>query len=603
MERVLKFSGRFSRRMFWLAALVGLITAAALPCTFLFMGYQDRIFYATLRGEFLTQILQRAVAENPDYWVYDIARFVETAHGLPQDGNLAALRVYGKDGQLVYEHKHQHQPTYSIAVRTPVKFLGQTAGSLEIVENMEPLLQKTALAALFFGLLGLAFFVLLYRYPRNIIETAERDVLSTLEQLQASQNVLREMTVKDAKTHLFNASYMQQRLEEELETLERSGGSLWLLLLDIDYFRKINELFGRTAGDALLKELAALLSEHARAGDILARIGGEDFILAMPGVDGETAETIAQTLRTAVENHEFAIAGKGAGYGITVSIGLADWRAGATAEQLIAEADTAMHAAKEAGRNQVCIYTGGVFSMDGAKIKRLQDMAFSSDSIKEIIAKFDSDIGRRILSTEVTMLVSFLKVMLMRESDTADHCRLVNKISLMIGKQCGLSPKEMLQLNWGSILHDLGMLAVSDAVLLKTDKLTPQEYATLKKHPTIGYELLKNNDYIGDGSKVVLHHHERWDGTGYPDGLVAERIPLLARICAIADSIAAMAADRPYRLGLKKEAIVRELRGNAGRQFDPLLVTVAELAVAELFGNSDVYRPARGGEGVVPYKR
>lgn len=589
MESQQTISQHFFRRLCWLAVVIGLVTATAVPCFYVILGYRDREFHAELHAELLVQNLQRSIRENPKLWQYDIPRYIENAHRLPHFDTVVAISVYDESGTEQFEHRYG-VASHAITVRVPVIYLGQIYGWLEIMEAMDSFYQSAALLTAAFSLVGFLFALVIYRYPKKIILSVEKRIFSTWENLQVSQRTLREMTVRDTRTQLFNADYVGHKLEEEVEKLERLGGRLCVLVLDIDHFRKYNEAFGHMAGNTLLRAMAFVLAGQVRPQDTLGRLGGEEFILLMPEIEAGAAEKFAQKLRSGIEMHSFGDEACKAATGITLSIGIAEWRAGATAPQLIAEADSAMYAAKEAGRNRVCVYSDGFLQMAGTKVKRIQDMAFASQSIRQIIETLESDANQRVFSSDVTILASFLKVLLTRESDTAEHCLLVNKLSLMLGKKCGLAEKELLQLNWGSILHDIGKLAISDSLLLKRDKLTPSEYATLKKHSEIGYELLKHNAYINSGGKVILHHHERWDGKGYPAGLAAEGIPLLARICSLADSIAAMATARPYREAMTRSFILEELRRHAGRQFDPDLARIAESVVEELFHGEEYCR-------------
>ena len=590
MDNTVRFSKEFSKRMIWLAVIIGLITAMALPATFIIMSYRDREMYAMLRGELLAESLQQAIQDNPEYWFFDVPRFIETTHRMPQSEVIALIRISNQVGEVVFEQNYSSVPKFAISTKTPIKYLGQTYGMLEIIENMEALWQAAIFAMTFFGLLGLFFAAAIYKYPLRIIRTAEAKVISTINDLQITQDILREMAIKDAKTNLFNASYLMQRLEEELAQAERSGESLWLLMLDIDYFKKYNDAHGHVSGDVLLAELAELLTENVRSQDILGRFGGEEFLLIMPAVDTVQAEIMALRLRGIVETHDFPMGSDHLSGQITMSIGMVEARDGISAEQLIQESDTAMYAAKESGRNRVCIYQDGQFSMGGIVVTRMKDIAFESQTISELTTNLESDAKAGLLSTDVGILITFLKTLLARESDTAEHCLLVNKISMILGKRFALSEKELLQLNWGSLLHDIGKLSLNDSVLLKESALTSLEYATMKNHPAIGHELLKNNSYIGAGRQIVLYHHEKWDGTGYPHQLAAEAIPLLVRICSVADSVAAMAVDRPYRQALPQAEIIHQLQLNSGTQFDPKIVALFVDMSKELFNDPELFR-------------
>lgn len=167
---------------------------------------------------------------------------------------------------------------------------------------------------------------------------------------------------------------------------------------------------------------------------------------------------------------------------------------------------------------------------------------------------------------------AFFKALEKRESKTAQHSLEVNRIAMALGQEMGLSEKDMEVLNWGTLLHDIGKLGISDQILLKPGPLTSEEYEVIKQHPQLGYEILKDIDYLKEAAKVALYHQEKYDGSGYPFGLKGEEIPLLARICAVADALEAMIADRPYRRGRSVDEAIGEIISNAGTQFDPVVV-------------------------------
>ena len=167
---------------------------------------------------------------------------------------------------------------------------------------------------------------------------------------------------------------------------------------------------------------------------------------------------------------------------------------------------------------------------------------------------------------------AFFSALEKRESGTANHSLAVNNIALEIGREMKLSENELLYLHWGTLLHDIGKLAISDDILLKEGNLTAEEYEKIKQHPTIGYQILQGAEYLREAARIALYHQERFDGKGYPNGLKGDGIPLLARICSVADAFEAMISDRPYRKGRPYEEAMAELVRNSGSQFDPQVV-------------------------------
>ena len=185
-----------------------------------------------------------------------------------------------------------------------------------------------------------------------------------------------------------------------------------------------------------------------------------------------------------------------------------------------------------------------------------------------------SDSVEELQQAYTATLEAFSGMLDARDSETEGHSKRVVRCAVAIGRAMGISAEEMAALEVGALLHDIGKVGVSDQILRKNGPLNPEEWLEMRKHPEIGYGLTSRISFLDHASPIVRHHHERWDGNGYPDGLCGENIPLAARIFAVADSFDAMVSDRPYRRGLPLEQIVGELRRGAGKQFDPQIVDV-----------------------------
>jgi putative nucleotidyltransferase with HDIG domain len=170
-----------------------------------------------------------------------------------------------------------------------------------------------------------------------------------------------------------------------------------------------------------------------------------------------------------------------------------------------------------------------------------------------------------------------------RDAYTGKHAERVTAYGMELARAVGLSIEESPQIEFGFLLHDIGKVAVPDAILFKTSKLTEKEYALIAQHPVVGAEILRDVDFIGEGKLVVRHHHERWDGTGYPDGLSGEEIPLAARVFAVADSLDALTTDRPYRPASNWTQARTEIRRYSGTQFDPAVVAAYDSIPDEVF--------------------
>ena len=178
-----------------------------------------------------------------------------------------------------------------------------------------------------------------------------------------------------------------------------------------------------------------------------------------------------------------------------------------------------------------------------------------------------------------------------RDAYTGKHAERVAAYGIALAEEAGLEVADSPQIEFGFLLHDVGKVGVPDAILFKSSSLTEEEYALVRRHPTIGSEILRDVDFLGEGKLVVRHHHERWDGQGYPDGLAGEAIPLAARVFAVADALDALTTDRPYRPASSFEAARKEVYAGTGTQFDPaVLAAYREIPDSTFEANEDAGR-------------
>ncbi len=202
------------------------------------------------------------------------------------------------------------------------------------------------------------------------------------------------------------------------------------------------------------------------------------------------------------------------------------------------------------------------------------------ESYSQLIEKQKTELQKAYLDT----IRALSKTIEMKDPYTENHSTRVAEYSIKIAKLLGLRGEEILKLNYAALLHDIGKIGIKGSILNKKDKLTPEEYEEVKKHPEIGAKILQKVRYLHDIVPIVLYHHERWDGKGYPKGLKGEEIPLLSRIIAVADTFDAMRSDRPYRKALPLKMVIREIRKNAGKQFDPKIAAVFVEFISKKFG-------------------
>jgi HD-GYP domain-containing protein (c-di-GMP phosphodiesterase class II) len=190
------------------------------------------------------------------------------------------------------------------------------------------------------------------------------------------------------------------------------------------------------------------------------------------------------------------------------------------------------------------------------------------------IAEAFNQVIHRLRQSYVSTLGALASLLETKDRLTETHSLRGVRYAMELGRGAGLSKQEMTELEYGALLHDIGKIGIADIILKKTGPLTEEEWQVMRQHPTIGYNVLKSLEFLQNSLPVVLHHQERFDGRGYPNGLKGEQIPLLARIFAIADSFDAMTSDRPYRHAMREEVALQEIRRNAGAQFDPRLVEI-----------------------------
>jgi diguanylate cyclase (GGDEF)-like protein len=357
------------------------------------------------------------------------------------------------------------------------------------------------------------------------------------------------LALTDPLTGLGNHRHFHERLQRELLDAELSGHSLTLCLVDVDNFKHINDRFGHPVGDRVLSQLATRFRQDGET----FRLGGDEFAILLPGRNEEgalrAAESIVDRISTAPLEH---------GETSTVSAGVATYPVHARdRDELIRLADSALYWAKEHGKNRVRLYRPAVVEL--AELKRL---AAGPDQAARFRAA-----------------ASLAKAVDARDTYTGSHSERVAELSARIAVRLALNSEIIELTRLAGSLHDLGKLAIPEEILRKAGPLTDPERLVLERHPQIGFRMLESLG-VDPVAEWVLHHHERWDGTGYPNALAGQEIPLGARIVFVADAYDAMTSDRVYRRRLSSRDALAELERCAGTQFDPEIVS----ALAEELG-------------------
>ena len=369
--------------------------------------------------------------------------------------------------------------------------------------------------------------------PLVAVALYQRSVHSALKAMR--------LALTDPLTGLGNHRHFHDRLQADLDDARERGLPVSLCLLDVDDFKKINDGHGHPAGDRVLAQIASRLRQGGEA----FRLGGDEFALLLPARDADEALAIA----TAVVNRIAAMDCEHGGP-VSVSAGIATYpEHGVARAELVRVADSALYWAKEHGKNCIRVYRRDV--LDLAALRRLAE---SPDRAARLRAA-----------------ASLAEAVDARDVYTRSHSHAVGEIAGRIATRLGLGREEVELVRLAGRLHDVGKLAISEEILRKPAPLDEAERLTLERHPRIGFRMLESLGIEPVGS-WVLHHHERWDGNGYPDKLFGELIPLGSRIVLVADAYDAMTNRRTYRGELSHEEAVDELVRCAGTQFDPTVV-------------------------------
>lgn len=321
----------------------------------------------------------------------------------------------------------------------------------------------------------------------------------------------------DKLTGLYNRAFLEAELQR-IDTKRQLPISI--IMGDLNNLKLINDSYGHFKGDELIKEAADIINESCRSEDILARWGGDEFVILLPKTELDASEEIIERIYKKSEERKSAL-------GVSISLGTA------------------------------------------AKTSQDEDIFKILSQAEDRMYK--NKISNR-KSARSSVLSAFLTSLRAKSSETEEHVGRMSKIAGRFGQEVGLNSSDLDKLYLLTQMHDIGKIAVPEEILNKSDKLTNKEWEKIKKHTEVGYRITSNIEDFAHIAAEILYHHECWDGSGYPEGLTGKEIPLLSRILAIVDSYDVMVSGRPYKEAMTEAEAREELKRCAGSQFDPELI-------------------------------
>ena len=378
--------------------------------------------------------------------------------------------------------------------------------------------------------------------PKEIL-----DLLDEFKSLSKNLTIKRDENIKllevsniDGLTQLFNHRYFYEKINKIKDI------PFLVMFIDIDYFKKLNDKLGHTIGDQILKEIAIIINSEVGNTGSSYRYGGEEFTTIIIDREFKEGYEIAESIRKKIESSNY-ITKLTRGKKVTVSIGISSYPHDSLNKlDIVKFSDEAMYYSKNTGRNKSTIYDNALISKNKEDMIKKAKVKNLVNSAKSLIAAVDA-----------------------KDNYTSKHSFEVQEHTKILGLKMNLDKNTLEKLYFASLLHDVGKVGVEDRILKKPGKLTDEEYDTIKAHPLMGSNIARFITKDIEIINAIKHHHERWDGFGYPDGLKEDQIPLLSRIISVADTFHALISNRPYRKGMSIEDALIEISKSAGTQLDP----------------------------------
>jgi len=351
----------------------------------------------------------------------------------------------------------------------------------------------------------------------------------------------------DELTGLYNHRHFHERLGQEIARGSRFGSTFSLIMLDLDLFKAYNDIYGHLAGDQVMRKVSKYIEISIRSIDLAFRYGGEEFTVILPETRLDDAYRVAERIRKTIESKTSSWA-----MPMTASLGIANWPSdGVMPEEIIARADAALYRAKQTGRNRTCL---------------------SSDVLKPETPLIGTELEAR--PRALSIIYALAATVDAKDSYTYGHSRKVSEYAVAMAEAINMPQDRVATIRAAGLLHDIGKIGIPDSILNKKTPLTDDEWEPIKAHSELGVAILRHVIDLVNCLPAILHHHEHYDGTGYPASLKGDSIPIESRILAISDAYDAMTSPRPYRKQLSPQQAIDELKRGAGTQFDTELVDI-----------------------------
>ena len=425
------------------------------------------------------------------------------------------------------------------------------------------------------------FGVMLVFSPREDISDKEINFLSLFaNQVEMAITIanlfetIRKEAVTDALTGLYNRRYFNESINKELERAQRLRQSFSVISLDLDFLKKINDMYGHSFGDMAISTVADIMKKNARSIDIPARLGGEEFCILLPGIDSAGAMIAAERIRASIEACPIETVGH-----ITASIGVGTYpEHSKNLDELLELTDQAMYKSKINGRNRVTL----VSTADDNGWQEVAIGAFADIVNKKRIPVPDNMIGEineKINATRESMskdsLYSVVDMIstLYNPNAVAGLTRQKIELASRLAQKLALPKDDIDKLKVSILLYDIGNALIPEAIMTKTTPLTDEEKSKIHQHPLLAAkEILEPISSVTDIIPIIENHHENWDGSGYPRNLSGQEIPLLSQIILLVDAYTAMTHERTYRPALSEDKALESIQQDSGRKWKKELV-------------------------------